>query len=36
VRVEGFPAEGPQLSREKDEDELVKRMIEEGLGVDRS
>jgi len=34
VRVEGDPAEGPQLFRETDGDKHVKRMVEERLGVD--
>ena len=34
VRVEGDPAEGPQLFRETDGDKRVKRMVEERLGVD--
>jgi len=32
VRVEGDPAEGPQLFRETDGDKRVKRMVEEHLG----
>ena len=32
VRVEGDPAEGPQIFRETDGDKRVKRMVEEHLG----